>query len=224
MNKGITLVELLVILSIIGIVAGIAIPRVLSDQAIQSQCDQGARQLLASLKTARVYASTYREKTAVVYLMPEGQCYRATVKMAFNKEAGVYMPLKESTVRYDLGRDDTPVKGEWNSSGQARNERSIHTGMRLDMNELLFYFPGDAGALIGDPILAGLTLIQYKFYPDYETGEAYAHVFNPTGFMDSPAQTELFKIGVGFDPSMEMDARVVELEIQRSTGRVTILK
>lgn len=65
---GITLVELLVVMTILAILAGIAVPgmvRLLADS--RNELSNSSRELYSVLRAARIYASTYRVRTAVAY-------------------------------------------------------------------------------------------------------------------------------------------------------------
>lgn len=67
-RDGYSLVELLVVIAIFAALVGLAIPAINRAGGFASNDpDTAARQLFASLKAARIYATTYRVDTAVVY-------------------------------------------------------------------------------------------------------------------------------------------------------------
>jgi len=62
---GFTLVELMVVLAIVAILMGLAVPA--ARMFVQGDQERGARELYTLLRAARVYAATYRINTAVAY-------------------------------------------------------------------------------------------------------------------------------------------------------------
>ncbi len=71
-TNGVTLVELIIVMGILVIIGGMAIPT-LARLGAFSQDDKadGARELLNILKAARVYAATFRVDTAVYYTLAD---------------------------------------------------------------------------------------------------------------------------------------------------------
>lgn len=107
---GFSLVELIVVLAVIGILAGISIPVV--RMFSQNDLQRGVRELNSLLRGAKVYASTYNVNTAVIYQIAPfpvddtilGQTVRvlsgATVVYQLPKDAGtsyagLYVPTPE---------------------------------------------------------------------------------------------------------------------------------
>jgi len=68
-SGGFSLVELLVVMAIVAILMGISIPML--RMFTQNDMDRGARSLYTVIRAARVYASTYNVKTAVVYQLDQ---------------------------------------------------------------------------------------------------------------------------------------------------------
>ena len=67
-DEGITIVEMLVVLGIIGLVATLSIPVVLTFGLNPTrQIGQASRDLYTQLKTAKIYAGTYNVETALAY-------------------------------------------------------------------------------------------------------------------------------------------------------------
>jgi len=73
-NKGFTLVELLVVLTIIGVMASLAIPGLRSMGAFaRDDLQSGTRDLYVMIRAARNHAVTFRVNTAVVYVLDNYQ-------------------------------------------------------------------------------------------------------------------------------------------------------
>ncbi len=67
-NHGFSLVEMLIVIALIAALAGLAIPAITrAGGFLSDDPDIAARELYASMRAARVYATTYRVNTAVVY-------------------------------------------------------------------------------------------------------------------------------------------------------------
>jgi prepilin-type N-terminal cleavage/methylation domain-containing protein len=68
-REGITLVELLVVMAILAILAGLSVPALLTFASSSSARDAAATELFTRLKYAQVHASSKRVETAVVYFL-----------------------------------------------------------------------------------------------------------------------------------------------------------
>ena len=73
-RRGMTLVEMLVVMAIIGLLAGIAVPVFARSGAFaKNEVSGAARTLYSELVAARRHAATYRVDTAVVYVVADKQ-------------------------------------------------------------------------------------------------------------------------------------------------------
>ena len=107
---GLTLVELLVVLAILGLMAGVAIPS-LARMGLFSSDDvgSGSRELFALMRAAKVHAATYRVDTAIAYgVVLKQDSVTGQAVESINAAAMVYrLPdaVRDRCVEIDTGPD-----------------------------------------------------------------------------------------------------------------------
>ena len=109
-SGGFSLVELLVVMAIVAILMGISIP--ILQMFSQNEMDRGARALYTMVRSARVYASTYNVRTAVVYRLdsdPAGKPVMDSLRL--NGPNASVRVLRAATVLYQLPSNMGSYKG-----------------------------------------------------------------------------------------------------------------
>ncbi len=116
-SGGFSLVELLVVMAIVAILMGISIPilRMFS----QNDLDRGARSLYTMVRAARVYASTYNVKTAVVYQLDQDPANSAVMDSLRRQSVRV---LRGAMMLYQLPENMGSYKGLYVPTPQGDGE------------------------------------------------------------------------------------------------------
>jgi prepilin-type N-terminal cleavage/methylation domain-containing protein len=203
---GLTLVELLVVLSILAVMAAVAIPSFarmgyFSKNEVQSS----SRELYAMLKAAKVYAATYRVSAGIAYQLPDpilegaAACIHAVATVyrledPHNPDYGKFVPVASEG-------GFKPMTGgtciERNSSGTYDDSYGF-------TNNIVVKFP-DSGDVYADML---------------------GNIFEPSGKMTTSAEREMFTLTVGIKAddsgAAAVDTRTVPIHLFRSTGRVKI--
>ena len=251
-RRGFTLVELLVVLSIVAVMTAVAVP-MFSRMGILSGDDlkRGSRELYAMLRAAKLYAATYRVDTAIAYTttaeavgVDEGG---ATVYKTSERFRAIAMFYEHPHLQ------DNPLVFD-NADGTA------YTGQRIfvPVSEVGGGFkrlPGDSCVLppaqgasdifvlfpnsdvVEDTYMNG----QYMPYKDWKLDWRPAdrmfpaHIFKPSGRLrTSGTVRELYAVEVGYTIDTDDEERLfttdageiventVTIEIQRVTGRIKV--
>ena len=133
-RHGYTLVELLVVIAIFAALVGLAIPTINRAGGFSSDDpDVAARELYASLRAARIYSTTYRIDTAVVYGLAVATDSATSAQVQVINSYGVVRKLTDQEVR--------------SIKAQAACEPSPS--------------PGEPGLVPGDPSLAYVLINDY---------------------------------------------------------------
>lgn len=267
-RSGLTLSELLVVLSIISVMAVVAIPTFARLGVFsRNELNNTARTVHSMLKAARIYASTYRVNTAVVYTMdnwvdPNNPLASAAIPAPVMDSVTGEMVrvLRAAALVYALPK--TPFGKEYPTEVTAGDyvfmspmdafREEFPGGMTIPLLELqgedaLSVVPaGNISYPIGDMPALGLRRIRVWLRggpynaAEYQDSDAWAympaHVFKPTGELDTISARERHVLLVAPSPDASPDVRLVNpeggrslsnlmhipIELFRATGRVRI--
>jgi prepilin-type N-terminal cleavage/methylation domain-containing protein len=113
-NRGITLVELLVVISIIALLSSLSIPLFITMGGYARDDEKSARELTNLIRFARTHASTHRVRTAVVYSLDNYSTADNTIATPiFDSVTGEQVRVIDAAaVFYELPRTD-PNAGTW---------------------------------------------------------------------------------------------------------------
>ena len=119
-TRGVTLVELIVVLAIIGIMTALALPGIARlGSGSRNEVSRAAREIFSLLRAAKVYAATYRVDTAVVYnpqdLLPVNGIAASSTIRRVSAIAVLYKPLQPPPSMLGCAGCYVPIPGE---SGQ----------------------------------------------------------------------------------------------------------
>ncbi|MCK5557333.1 MAG: prepilin-type N-terminal cleavage/methylation domain-containing protein [Candidatus Hydrogenedentes bacterium] len=181
-NEGFTLVELVAVVAIVALLAGVVVPTIIKYRSRRSKdLDNAALILRATLRAARTYAIQHRVRAAVVF---------------------------RGTRRYYVVYEGENVWGE--PLGAAGRDRTLPQNLSFALDS---------------------TVVPVNLVDARPRGQS-AHIFDPTGTLDSPsalkATITVFDSLNGVSPDQDEierlreEDRAIDIEILRATGRVRI--
>ena len=252
--QGITLLELLVVLAILGLMAAVAIPTFARFGFFsRNETQQGARELYKLLSVTRVLAASNRVDTAVAYLFtfkPDSLSGQSS------KTIEAFAVVQNVPENYKLLVDGNEVTG-------AQRDRSFVPVEGMQGASTFTSMPQDTALLVGSALPDGAKddILIYRGEYEYDPNQRYwvfrtsdadkltwrdadgtekdnfpAHVFTPSGRMQTDATKERFTISVGYPPDADPverfsnpdspapEPRTINLELYRGTGRVQIVR
>ena len=134
-NTGFTLVELLVVLTIVGLIASLAIPGLRSMGAFaRDDLKNGTRDLYTMIRAARNHAVTYRVNTAVVYVLDNYQSPNVNAENTpiLSSDQVMLREIRAAAVFVEAPPEPgsttsvyVPVDGEWGEFKEFRGNMSI---------------------------------------------------------------------------------------------------
>jgi prepilin-type N-terminal cleavage/methylation domain-containing protein len=212
-NDGFTLVELLVVLAIIAMFAGIAVPTILGYRARRGQnLGDAALVLRATLRAARAYAIAKHVRTGVFY-KPDMDLVRGRTRyfIAYEK------PDKQWEKPYgNFGKDSVmPAGSKLRMSPIDLDPWDVYLNLGANVKWL------KVNADPGQPL-------ELQMAPDLEERTLWiadsrglpGHVFDPTGTLDIPGA---IKAAIRLENAVsEQGAPAITVEILRATGQVRI--
>jgi prepilin-type N-terminal cleavage/methylation domain-containing protein len=216
-KKGMTLIEIVIVLVIIGIAAGITMPFIRAMQPIPAF--EAANSLYTLLRSAKIYTTTYEHPAAVIYsaewdaaaivtlardnlstperedLTPDGEPYFMPIKYS-----AAY--IKAFTVTGETQKAPAASgyidPGEWTKFKSAYVTSANYAGTGLVQINVRFH---------------GETWEDFSQYRQ----QYYAHMFNEMGRLEAYGR-ELFSVTLASDD----DERTATVNLYRATGRVEI--
>lgn len=245
-EAGITLVEMLVVIGIIALIAGITVPTMARyGFMFGNRLQNASREVYSTLRAAQIYAASNRVDTAVAFM------YRTDL----DSQTGVERQILDG---YAILRRITPQEIDvWsNVFTTAHNldwmfvplqtPEGSFTRIEEGTSVLIDYDnPGTISmrGLEGVQVFAPEPNGVFRFitptpgidYPlDSLPNSFGAFIFSPGGVMVSTALPERFEVRMGLLPSEEADLRhvddanteerFIQIELYKSTGRVKIAK
>lgn len=237
--RGVSLVELLIVLAMIGILGSLSVPVLLRLGVFGgNKAEQAARDLFSALKAARIYANTYNVETAVAY--------NANVEYEDSVMAGFYPPVIDqfAMVRkltkqeiegferrlYDSNPIDLEAWADFlfipiaNSNGRFRRFREdtcilpdvFEVGADTNCEPLQNSQRALSRIFIWDP--ESLSLFPSRVFYDLFTIDEFsimkpyfpAHIFKPGGALDTATDgPQRISVRVGLLPDQQPDERFV---------------
>ncbi|HEO70675.1 MAG TPA: prepilin-type N-terminal cleavage/methylation domain-containing protein [Candidatus Hydrogenedentes bacterium] len=268
-SAGLTLAELLVVLVIIGVMASIAIPMLYAAGALTGdKLGVAAREYYALLRAARIYAAANTVGAGLAYWLapaPDNLYERRTLPRAWDNVKAVdrrYMNAYFMVRR--LRREENAALGldedaEYFVPVQGRN------GNVQLMDDLMCIYTRDNDDPVTDYALKPVDVCDLqgdwppppeRVTPERESEVRvygfYAHVFRPSGELDTSSTKQRFQLAVGLlpeaqfsdrflldeerledgidndgnglvdEPGEDLIERLVGIELFKSTGRVQI--
>jgi prepilin-type N-terminal cleavage/methylation domain-containing protein len=263
-RAGVSLVELIIVMAVIGLLAAISVPALANLGAFsRDELRSSSRELYSLLRAARIYATTHHVQTAVVYSLdnydPVENDLDTPARDSISGETVRYFTSVAMMYRIPGSLSGAgnfrPVENEY---GQFRRFPGDMTVMLRDVDSTTKYYSDTTTSLINTGAPAQLGTLGLRIIPVYLPGEGLlsgaavpnlaatrpfaAHVFRPSGDMDTGAARERYEIYVAPPPTASADMRLREpkfnilfgpetngtnmvhipLELFRSTGRVRI--
>jgi prepilin-type N-terminal cleavage/methylation domain-containing protein len=216
MNRGMTLIEIVVVLAIVGILAGITMPFIRAMQPIPAF--EAANKLYLVLRAARIYSETFHNCAAVIY----SPNWDAAASVALVRD-NLSTPERE-----DLTPDGEPyfvpikysaayiksftVTGEAYKSANASGYFDPGMWDRFESAYMLYTPGGSTGVVPINVLYPGETWDDF-----YQRPPCYAHMFNEMGRIEAYGR-ELFSVTLASDD----DERTATVNLYRATGRVEI--
>ena len=242
-HAGVTLLELLVVLMILGLMAGIAIPT-FSRLGLFSRNDvqQTARELYSLMRAAKIYAATYRVDTAVAFqygdakeLGGSADCLRAVALLyrhphpadmgRSEKPNGVYVPIRDNEGGFRMLPGDTGVLLHDPFSA------APYTHLPPGMSGINVYWPSSGDYEDAHPCLE--PCVDSNGVPGGTLCPVYAWIFSPSGRIyvrdhadsqrcpdDASADMELWRMYVGIALTGEPAERLTDANNPSSQERV----
>lgn len=242
-SRGITLVEMLVVMAVLSILAAIAIPTFASlGQFVATDVQSTTRTLYSSLRAARIYASTFHVDTAIVYSLdnygPEGEV--VTTPVVDNVAGEQVRVINAIAMAFKC-----PVRDKWvpvptedgaftRFPGDAVILLRSPGDMRLTVNgtprtvllmDPLYTdanrrFDRDAGALMMavfgmSPIALDLSVPPHcgTDADPAQTVDFAAHIFTPRGSLEPSGTKQRFEMLVAASPEETTSERLVDPEL-----------